>query len=88
MDGVLVDFFTEWTKLVGVKNWKNIQNIPEALDKIRNTKDFWINLKPTQNGKKLLNLIKKFKGEYTYCQHLLLMPPRLKQVSVNGLKII
>jgi 5'(3')-deoxyribonucleotidase len=64
MDGVLVDFFTEWTKLVGVKNWKDIQNIPEALDKIRNTKDFWINLKPTQNGKKLLNLIKKLKGEY------------------------
>ena len=64
MDGVLVDFFDAWTKLMGVKNWKDIKNINVALDKIRSTKDFWVNLKPTPNAFTLLDIIKKIKGNY------------------------
>ena len=64
MDGVLVDFFDAWTKLLGVDDWKEIKDVPAALQKIRDTKDFWIDLKPTSNSQNLLNIIKDLKGEY------------------------
>ena len=31
MDGVLVDFFGEWTKMMGVDDWKKIKNVDNAL---------------------------------------------------------
>ena len=64
MDGVLVDFFDAWTKLLGVKSWKEIKDVDAALQKIRDTKDFWIDLKPTPNASNLLSIIKELKGEY------------------------
>ena len=64
MDGVLADFFGEWAKLIGVNNWKQIQNVDAALDKVREQDDFWTNLPMTSNAKALLNAIKKFKGKY------------------------
>ena len=65
MDGVLADFFTEWQKLTG-KNWREITgaSLEPALQKIRDTKDFWTNLPMTKNAKSLLSLIKDVKGEY------------------------
>lgn len=65
MDGVLADFFGVWTKMVGVKNWKEVKDVDSALDMIRTQKDFWINLPLTPNASKLLNSIKKVKGNYT-----------------------
>ena len=64
MDGVLVDFFGAWTKLMGVKDWREIKNVNLGLDKIRSTPDFWINLKPTPNAFNLLGIIKEIKGNY------------------------
>ena len=64
MDGVLVDFFSAWTKLMGVKTWKDISNVNVGLDKIRNTPDFWTKLKPTSNADNLLGIIKQIKGSY------------------------
>ena len=64
MDGVLVDFFGEWTKMMGVSDWKQIKNVDQALQKIRDKDDFWLTLKPTKNAGKLLAIIKKIKGEY------------------------
>ena len=66
MDGVLADFFGSWKKLVG-KDWREIDNkdIPAALQKIRDTKDFWLNIPPAPNAGKLLGLIKKLKGSYS-----------------------
>ena len=64
MDGVLVDFFGEWTKMMGVDDWKKIKNVDNALQAIRDKEDFWLNLKPTANSDKLLNIIKDIKGEY------------------------
>ena len=42
MDGVLADFFTEWGKLMGKDDWRNIgqENIPAALEKIKQTENF------------------------------------------------
>jgi len=64
MDGVLVDFFGAWTKLMGVKDWREIKNVNLGLDKIRSTPDFWINLKPAPNAFNLLGIIKEVKGNY------------------------
>jgi len=67
MDGVLADFFNAWANLMGVEDWRDINkkhNIDDALEKIRQTDDFWINLPLTSNAKSLLNLIKQVKGKY------------------------
>jgi len=65
MDGVLADFFGSWKKLVG-KDWREIdaKDIPAALQKIRDTKNFWLKIPPTPNAGKLLGLIKNLKGSY------------------------
>ena len=44
MDGVLVDFFKAWADIMGVKSFRDIKNIDAGLEKIKQTKDFWINL--------------------------------------------
>ena len=67
MDGVLADFFGEWAKLMGVSDWRDIEkqyDIKDALQKIRDTKDFWINLPMTSNAKSLLMAIREAKGSY------------------------
>jgi|13_taG_2_1085334.scaffolds.fasta_scaffold04006_7 5'(3')-deoxyribonucleotidase len=64
MDGVLADFFGVWNQMMGVRHWKEIKDTDAALQKIKDTKDFWINLPMTRNGKSLLNAIKRFKGKY------------------------
>jgi len=66
MDGVLADFFGDWARLMNVDHWSDIgkENIPQALDKIRQTEDFWLELPLTSNAKNLLGIIKKLKGSY------------------------
>ena len=70
MDGVLADFFDSWAKLMKVDKWWNINkqhNMDDALQKIRDTDNFWLNIPLTPNAKNLLNLIKKVKGSYNIC---------------------
>jgi 5'(3')-deoxyribonucleotidase len=64
MDGVLADFFGEWTKLIG-KDWRNVKDIEPELQKIRDTDDFFLNLPLLPQAKNLLGVIKKVKGSYT-----------------------
>ena len=66
MDGVLVDFFTEWAKLMKVKTYRDIpkKDIPKALKKIVNTPNFWEDLPALAGYKELLSTIKKLKGKY------------------------
>ena len=63
MDGVLADFFGSWKKLVG-KDWREIGDIDSALQKIRDTDDFWLKIPPTKNANNLLGIIKNIKGSY------------------------
>ena len=67
MDGVLADFFTAWAKLMGAEHWTKIEDIPSALEKIKQTENFWLDLPLTSNAKNLLMLIKDIKGEYSIC---------------------
>jgi len=79
MDGVLADFFTEWAKIMGVKHWSDIPNqynIEDALEKIRDTKDFWLDLPLTPNAKNLLSIIKEVKGRYKILSSPLANDPR------------
>src|SRR5210317_1296787 len=64
MDGVLADFFGAWAKLMDKDHWTKIDDIMPALQKIRDTENFWLDLPLTANAKNLLNLIKDVKGEY------------------------
>lgn len=63
MDGVLADFFGAWKKLIG-QGWREITDIDSALQKIRETDNFWLNLPVTKNADNLLGLIKDIKGSY------------------------
>ena len=63
MDGVLADFFGAWKKLVG-KDWREITDLDDALQKIRDKDDFWLNIPVTSNANNLLSLIKQLKGKY------------------------
>jgi 5'(3')-deoxyribonucleotidase len=69
MDGVLADFFTEWGKLMGKENWRDIgiDQIPAALEKIKQTENFWLDLPLTKNAENLLSIIKNVKGSYNIC---------------------
>ena len=69
MDGVLADFFGEWTKLMQVDHWSQIDNdgLAGALQKIRDTNEFWLKLPMLPQARELLSLIKNIKGEYNIC---------------------
>src|SRR6056300_107326 len=69
MDGVLADFFGEWAKLMKVDHYSKIDNIDinVALQKIRDTDEFWLKLPLLPQAKQLLSVIKQIKGEYNIC---------------------
>ena len=69
MDGVLADFFGEWAKLMKVDHYSKIDNIDinVALQKIRDTEQFWLDLPLLPQAKQLLTVIKQIKGEYNIC---------------------
>ena len=79
MDGVLADFFGEWAKLMNVDHFTQINkkhDIDDALQKIRDTEEFWLNLPLLPQARQLLSLIKKVKGSYNICSSPLANDPK------------
>ena len=76
MDGVLADFFGEWSKSQGVDNWKDIKDPAKAIGDIKGIDDFWLNLPVLPKAKELLGLIKQVKGKYKICTSPLADDPR------------
>ena len=79
MDGVLADFFGEWAKIMQVNHFSQINkkhDIDDALQKIRDTDEFWLNLPLLPQATTLLYLIKKVKGSYNICSSPLADDPR------------
>jgi hypothetical protein len=76
MDGVLVDFFDAWAKLMGEKSFRDIKDINKGLQAIRDEDDFWLKLKPTPNAGKLLALVRELKGSYAILSSPLADDPR------------
>ena len=85
MDGVLVGFSQAWADVMGVKSFRDIKNIDAGLEKIKQTKDFWINLEKTLNADNLLRIIKDVKGSYSILFIHVLVIPRVepKQKSMD-----
>tara|TARA_B100001287_G_scaffold242474_1_gene217944 strand:- start:1408 stop:4473 length:3066 start_codon:yes stop_codon:yes gene_type:complete len=70
MDGVLADFFGEWAKIMQVSHWSQINkqhSIDDALQRIRDTDEFWLKLPLLPQAMQLLKLVKKVKGSYNIC---------------------
>jgi 5'(3')-deoxyribonucleotidase len=79
MDGVLADFFGEWARLMDVDHFSQINkkhDIDDALQKIRDTEEFWLNLPMLPQARQLLTLIKKVKGSYNICSSPLADDPK------------
>jgi 5'(3')-deoxyribonucleotidase len=76
MDGVLADFFGEWAKLMDKEHWTKINDFPDALQKIRDTEKFWLDLPILPQAKQLLALVKQVKGEYNICSTPLADDPK------------
>jgi hypothetical protein len=86
MDGVLVDFFKAWADVMGVKTFRDIKNIDAGLEKIKQTKDFWINLEKTPNADNLLRLIKDVKGSYSILSSPMPGDPRVAPSKKEWIK--
>jgi|TARA_R110000822_G_scaffold79502_2_gene190083 hypothetical protein len=68
MDGVLADFFSEYSKVAGVKNYKDIPpaNVDPVLNKLVGT-DFFAKLKKFATADTLVALAIKYTGSYSIC---------------------
>lgn len=81
LDGVLADFFSEWKNITG-KNWWELDNNQLAIQKIRDEKNFWINLPLLRNSIKLLNILKENNHPY----HILSSPLQNDQKCISQKK--
>ena len=81
LDGVLADFFSEWKNITG-KNWWELDNNQLAIQKIRDEKNFWINLPLLRNSIKLLNTLKENNHPY----HILSSPLQNDQKCISQKK--
>ena len=54
----------------------NLQPLQEAIGKIKDIEDFWLNLPVLPKAKELLGLIKQVKGKYKICTSPLADDPR------------
>ena len=81
LDGVLADFFSEWKSITG-KNWWELDNNLLAIQKIRDEKNFWLNLPLLKNSLKLLKILKDNNQSY----HILSSPLQNDQKCINQKK--
>ena len=76
MDGVLADFFGEWSRVSGVDHYKDIDNVEAKLQLIREHPTFWTNLPMLPNARRLVALTMELFGEYYICSKPLEGDPR------------
>jgi 5'(3')-deoxyribonucleotidase len=67
MDGVLADFFGEWSKISGVSHYRDIGNVEQALQLVRDHPTFWIDLPLLPNARSLVKTVIEKYGEYRIC---------------------
>ena len=67
MDGVLADFFGDWSKISGVSHYKDISNVEQALQLVRDHPTFWIDLPLLPNARALVKTVIEKYGEYRIC---------------------
>ena len=67
MDGVLADFFGDWSKISGVSHYRDIGNVEQALQLVRDHPTFWIDLPLLPNARSLVKTVIEKYGEYRIC---------------------
>jgi len=67
MDGVLADFFGDWSKISGVSHYRDIGNVEQALQLVRDHPTFWIDLPLLPNARALVKTVIEKYGEYRIC---------------------
>ena len=74
---------------MGLQKVSDIKNIDAGLEKIKQTKDFWINLEKTINADNLLRIIKDVKGSYSILSSFMSGDPKSRtQAKKHGLRKI
>jgi 5'(3')-deoxyribonucleotidase len=76
MDGVLADFFGEWSRLSGVNHYKDIADVGAKLQMVREHPTFWTNLPVLPHAKTLVRAVIDMFGEYYICSKPLEGDPR------------
>jgi 5'(3')-deoxyribonucleotidase len=67
MDGVIADFFGEWTRLSGVDHYKDIEDVEAKLQLVREHPTFWVDLPVLPHAKALIKTVIDHFGEYRIC---------------------
>ena len=67
MDGVLADFFGEWSRISGVDHYKDINDVESKLQLVRDHPTFWIDLPLLPHAKALIKTVVEKYGEYRIC---------------------
>jgi 5'(3')-deoxyribonucleotidase len=65
LDGVLADFFGEWSRLSGQNHYKDIDDREQKLQLVREHPDFWENLPLMNNTFELVTMVNNIFGSYT-----------------------
>jgi len=86
MDGVLADFFSEWSRLAGVKHYKDINNTEETLQLVREHPTFWIDLPMLPHARALVKTVIEKYGEYRICSTPLAGDERSKPGKIAWIK--
>jgi 5'(3')-deoxyribonucleotidase len=86
MDGVLADFFGEWSKLAGVNHYKDINNPEQSLQLVRDHPTFWIDLPLLPNARSLVKTVIEKYGEYRICSTPLAGDERSKPGKIAWIK--
>lgn len=67
MDGVLADFFGEWSRISNVDHYKDINDVEAKLQLVRDHPTFWIDLPMLPHAKALIKAVVEKYGEYRIC---------------------
>ena len=86
MDGVLADFFGEWSRISDVDHYKDINDVEAKLQLVRDHPTFWIDLPMLPHAKALVKTVIEKYGEYRICSKPLEGDVRSKPGKMDWIK--
>jgi 5'(3')-deoxyribonucleotidase len=86
MDGVLADFFGEWSRISGVDHYKDIDDVEAKLQLVRDHTTFWVDLPLLPHAKALIKTVVAHYGEYRICSKPLEGDTRSKQGKLEWIR--
>jgi 5'(3')-deoxyribonucleotidase len=86
MDGVLADFFGEWSRISGVNHYKDINDVEAKLQLVREHPTFWVDLPLLPHARALIKTVVENFGEYRICSKPLEGDARSKPGKIDWIK--